>query len=184
MASATYEPHRILPALFLLCTVILAMLVPAAGSAQNGPTRIMPLGNSITYDNHSGDSRPSSERISYRYPLWQLLVDDGYLFDFVGGVTAGEAIFPDAENEGWPGWEDWEIADNVYSFLSANPADIILLHIGTNGLDTDTTDVEDILDEIDRYETDSGTEIWVVLARIINRMSYSSTTTQFTSMGL
>ncbi len=179
MRFAAYDPRRAALLVLLLTTFIIGLSVSASSNAQNGPTRIMPLGNSITYDNHSGDTRPSSERISYRYPLWKLLVDDGYLFDFVGSVTAGEAIFPDAENEGWPGWQDYQIADSIYAFLTYNPADIVLLHIGTNGLDTDTSDVEDILNEIDRFETDNAMDIWVVLAKIINRSTYSATTTEF-----
>jgi hypothetical protein len=141
--------------------------------------RIMPLGNSITYDNHSGDVRPPEERISYRYPLWQLMTNAGYDFRFVGSLSAGSAFFPEPKNEGHPGWRDDQIADSVYTYLQRNPADIVLLHIGTNGLDASPNDVEDILDEIDRYELDYGTQIWVILARIINRSSYSALTTTF-----
>jgi len=148
----------------------------------SGVVRIMPCGDSITYDNHSGDTRPEGERISYRYPLWQLLTNAGTSFEFVGSVYAGYDIIPDpqdAHNEGWPGWTDTQIAANIYNWLVANPADIVLLHIGTNGLNADPGQVEDILNEIDRYEGDSGMPVHVVLARIINRISYSSTTTLF-----
>ena len=31
------------------------------------------------------------------------------------------------------------------------------------------TDIDQILDEIDRYEIDIGIEVWVILARIIRR---------------
>ena len=161
------------------------------------PVRIMPLGDSITYDNHSGDVRPEGERISYRYPLWQLLTDDGYNFDFVGSVWAGYDIFPDANNAGYPGARDDEIADLLDTgvspkagypgapgpYLEYYPADIILLHIGTNALDTSAADVEDILDEVDEYETLHDRDVTVLLARIINRMNYvcpnPSTTTTF-----
>ena len=47
------------------------------------PVRIMPLGDSITYDSHSGDIRPSSLRTSYRQPLWLSLTGTGYNVDFV-----------------------------------------------------------------------------------------------------
>ena len=53
----------------------------------------------------------------------------------------------------------------VFNWLTDNPADIVILHIGTNGLDPGPADVETILDEIDSFSTD----IWVVLALIINR---------------
>ncbi|NJL57572.1 hypothetical protein HC928_22415 [bacterium] len=51
-----------------------------------------------------------------------------------------------------------------------NPTDIILLHIGTNDLDTSPNGVEEILNEIDRWET-TGTNrrpVTVILARIID----------------
>ena len=142
---------------------------------------IMPLGDSITYDNHAGDTRPEGLRTGYRQPLWILLNDSGYNVDFVGDIIAGQDAIPDfdPDNEGHPGWRDDQIADNIYSFLQNNPADVILLHIGTNGLNSDPGDVEDILDEIDRYESDYDMDITVILARIINRISYSSTTTDF-----
>jgi len=148
----------------------------------SGVYRIMPCGDSITYDNHTADTRPEGERISYRYPLWQLLTNAGASFEFVGSVYAGYDIIPDpqdAHNEGWPGWTDAQIAANIYNWLVLNPADIVLLHIGTNALNSSPDDVEDILDEIDRYESDSGLPVHVLLARIINRSTYSLVTTQF-----
>jgi len=143
--------------------------------------KIMPCGDSITYDNHSNDTRPSSERTSYRSHLWYALQAGGYDVDFVGSVVAGEAITPafDPDNEGHPGWTDDQIESNIYNWLIATPADIVLLHIGTNALSSDPDQVEGILDEIDRYEAFSGNNVTVLLARIINRMTYSSTTTDF-----
>jgi hypothetical protein len=143
--------------------------------------RIMPCGDSITYDNYSGDTRPVGERHGYRSYLWYLLTDAGYNVDFVGSVVAGQDIVPpfDPDNEGHGGWTDTQVAANIYNWLTLNPADIVLLHIGTNGLDSSPNDVEDILDEIDRYETNSGKHVTVLLAKIINRMTYSATTTQF-----
>ena len=151
------------------------VLVSAAGAI----TRIMPLGDSITWDDRieaGGDNRDDGDRIAYRYNLWQLLTDAGYDVDFVGSQYTGFDIFPDAENEGHPGWTDNDIAASVYDFLLDNPADIILLHIGTNMLDPDPTGVKNILDEIDRYESDFATKITVILARIVNRVPYDATT--------
>ena len=154
-------------------------LVSAAGAT----TRIMPLGDSITRDDRKFDFRSDGEKIAYRYRLWQLLTDAGYDFDFVGNEYTGYDIFPgpepDAENEGHPGWTDDDIAASVYDFLLDNPAQIILLHIGTNSLNPDPAGVENILDEIDRYEADFGIKITVILARIINRVPYSAMTTAY-----
>ena len=89
-------------------------------------------------------------------------------------------FFPtfDPDNEGHGGWTNLDIADHIYGWLQANPADIILLHIGTNSL-LSPEDVEVILDAIDRYERDYGVSIPVFLARIINRSDNLLATTEF-----
>ena len=99
----------------------------------------------------------------------------------LAALSRGESITPsfDPDNEGHPGWRDDQIADNIYGWLNSTPADILLLHIGTNALNSSPDDVEDILDEVDRWEGDNSQHVTVILARIINRMSYSSTTTTF-----
>ena len=54
----------------------------------------------------------------------------------------------------------------------SNPADIVLLHIGTNDVSggiEDAVTVEAILNNIDQYETDYTTSVKVLLARIILR---------------
>ena len=164
-----------------LNSVSLGYIPPRPTFTCEDTVRIMPLGDSITYDNFSGDPRPSSERTGYRSHLWWELEANGYNVDFVGNVVAGEAIVPafDPDNEGHGGWRDDEIADNIYGWLESTPADVILLHIGTNGLDSSPDDVEDILDEVDRWESDNSQHITMIVARIINRASYSSTTTTF-----
>ncbi len=135
---------------------------------------IMPLGNSITFDRFSANPRVDGDCIGYRYPLWVLLRNNNLDFNFVGTQTAGFNIFPDPENEGHPGWTDNQVAANIYSWLQANPnTDIILLHIGTNNVDTARVDVQNILNEIDRFEQDSGKQVWVIIARIINRWIYA-----------
>ncbi len=88
-------------------------------------------------------------------------------------MVAGEA-FPlfDPDNEGHPAFTDTLMAAAVYGYLTNNPADVVLLHIGTNDLDTNPGDVENILDEVDRYSEN----ITVVLARIIRRVGENATT--------
>ncbi len=139
----------------------------------------MPLGDSIT------KGAGSSFFNGYRKPLYLKLINDGYVIDFVGTQTEGD--FADPYHEGHGSWSDYDIAwgqvgyptDGIYAWLEQNPADIILLHIGTNYLDTDPNDVEDILDEIDRYESDYGTEVIVLVARIIKRGGYEGIVTIF-----
>ena len=139
--------------------------------------RIMPLGDSITYDDrlsdHEGTARPSSVRTGYRSHLHYQLTDAAYPVDFVGSRVAGEAIVPafDPHNEGHPGWTSYDIAANVYRYLSINHADIVLLHIGTNDNDVSVAGVNDILDEIDLYEDLTGRFVRVIVALIIDRQA-------------
>jgi len=151
--------------------------------------RIMPLGDSITLGINSGASPDDNDHyISYRSDLWNKLVAAGYNggIDFVGSLQSGGAILVDPDHEGHSGWRADEIRDNIFDWLVVNPADIILLHIGTNDVFFDTQDpdaitaeVSQILDEIDRYSTD----IQVILALIINNENYicgnSSNVTDF-----
>jgi len=168
-----------LSALYLVLVTVLILLKGTAYSQD--PVRIMPLGNSITYGNYHPEPRPEGLITGYRQALWLLLTNAGYQVDFVGSRTTGADAVPafDPHNEGYPGWRDDQIEVNVYDWLWNNEADVIILHIGTNGLDPDPSDVEAILDEIDRYESNHGHHIKVILAKIINRITYSQLTTQF-----
>ncbi len=141
----------------------------------------MPLGDSITYGVYSGYNPPADEATGYRQPLYIALTAAGYRVDFVGSLETGWDATPpfDIDHEGHPRWRDSEVADYVYEWLVTNPADVILLHIGSNYVDPSPVDVEEILNEIDRYESDNEVRVTVVLARIINRVPYSATVTQF-----
>ena len=61
-----------------------------------------------------------------------------------------------------------------------SPANIVLLHIGTNDISERQTaseialEVDGIIDEIDRYEADYEEEVTVLLALIINRSDPTS----------
>ncbi|WP_242928738.1 Ig-like domain-containing protein [Pontibacter vulgaris] len=147
--------------------------------------RILPLGNSITFDSRTDDTRNDGDKRSYRYKLSQQLKQAGYSVDFVGSRYSGYNFFADANNGGIPGIRDDQVArmlatgfnarDGVQEtpgpYLESYPADIILLHIGTNQVNESPADVESILNEIDKYEASSKTSITVILAQIINRVS-------------
>lgn len=129
--------------------------------------RIMPLGNSITKGTAGSDYD-----IGYRRLLYLSLTDSGYNIDFVGSQVHGLLLDFDRDHEGHGGWEANEIRDNIYAWLVANPADIILLHIGTNDLshgNVDVSEVDQLLDNIDQFEADYDNPITVLLARIILR---------------
>ena len=146
---------------------VIAILSVSAGVFAVDAVRIMPLGDSIT------KGLGSTSYNGYRKPLYIDLIANGYNVDFVGGETSGD--FADLDHEGHSGWhaeEDgtiYDINDQVYGWLVANPADIVLLHIGTNDItwgDQDANEVGHILDEIDRYSEDI---IVILAARIIKR---------------
>ncbi|NPA30159.1 MAG: hypothetical protein GXO33_08250 [Epsilonproteobacteria bacterium] len=155
---------------FFAVLVVLLLTISA-----DAAVRIMPLGDSITYDDTYADAenpRPASMRSGYRNYLWYFLTDAGLDIDFVGSQRAGDAIEPpfDPDNEGHPGWTSFDIADHAYEYMVQSRPDVVLLHIGTN--DRTTTSpygVELTLNEIDQYEVDYHTHVKVYVALIIDR---------------
>lgn len=126
----------------------------------------MPLGDSIT---RGGGS---SGEVGYRRPLYHHLTNLGYDVELTGSLLNGTPLDFDREHEGHGRYRADQIEDTVYTWLTSHPADIILLHIGTNdiaGGNQDVAEVEGILDVIDRWETDHDVEIIVIVARIILR---------------
>ena len=152
--------------------------------------RILPLGNSITFDSRSNDTRPIGEKTGYRYPLYKLLKNAGVNFTFVGSEHSGGNLLPAGYDNsgGFPGIKDEELllllkTGRLFQpyngtdvqitpgkYFDFYPTDIVLLHIGTNGNDesmgTSSDDIEKILDHIDSISTD----IPVILALIIDRV--------------
>jgi len=167
--------------------VILPFIFTACGGNDGGyessseiskKFRIMPLGDSITYDDahayydsHGRDLVPAGKRTAYRSFLAYNLNDADVNYDFVGSRKAGYSVEPpfDPDNEGHPGWTSTQIANHVYGFLTANPADIVLLHIGTNDHSRSINGVKKIISEIKRFEKDYNMKIKVFVALIINR---------------
>lgn len=143
--------------------------------------KIMPLGDSITAGTSVG--LQLSQRVGYRRKLYDDLLAAGYTVDLVGSHTDGQAAvppIPDPNNEGHGGSNVMQITlgpaqqdanyPGIFGALTANPADIILLHIGTNGLTPGTTEdeVDTLLDTIQNWE-DANYPVTVVVARIINQ---------------
>ena len=64
-------------------------------------------------------------------------------------------------------------------YLDFFQPDVILLHIGTNDLTTDVTAINQILDIIDTYRTQSGKVVKLLIAKIINRKVYDPSTTLY-----
>jgi len=133
-----------------------------------------------------------SLHVGYRKKLYndlEILAGGRYNIDFVGSVTTGTADTGLADNnhEGHPGWCDGpipcagggNITDYVQTWLDSEPADIILLHIGTNDFEANEAgDVagtaisppslsDSILDNIDTWESNNH-PLTVFLAKIID----------------
>jgi lysophospholipase L1-like esterase len=158
--------------------LVLALAFASSASAETlGPIRIMPLGDSITYGTNSTGT------VGYRRPLYQMLSGAGYSVDFVGSQTDGSPADFDLNHEGHRGWRADQIRDGITGWLNSTPADVVLLHIGTNditqyqGATSTAAEIGQILDDIYAWET-THNQVWVVLARIINRTdSLSGVTT-------
>lgn len=183
---------------YIKILVALLILLIASHNTDAQTLRILPFGNSIT-EGTDGNPPQESLRIAYRHTLYTLLTAGGYNFNFVGHKSGGYGIFPDAEHGGIPGTRDqylvrllqdgydlrWEeqITPGGQPYLDVYPADLILLHIGTNDIThsegPSPNSVSQILDEIDAWENRTGNEVTVLVARILNRKVYDLTTTQF-----
>lgn len=106
--------------------------------------KIMPLGDSITF----GVTSPQVAQGSYRTKLWQLLTGAGMNIDYVGGSSNGPTDLPDHDHEGYSGiWikdnrimPGYSLYENVVDSLNTHNPDLVLLHIGTNDLNSGDSD--------------------------------------------
>jgi len=150
------------------CLLLASSLISAA------PVKIMPLGDSIT---RGGGS---SGEAGYRRPLYHMLTNAGYDVVFTGSLINGTPPDFDIDHEGHGSYRADQVRDTVYDWLNAHDADILLLHIGTNdiaGGNQEVAEVAGILDEIDRWKTDHGADLSVVIARIVLRYDGNDPTT-------
>ena len=173
----------------LLITLVMGMVFAASENNSGyvvkaqvpNPVKIMPLGDSIT------EGWNGTEGVGgYRTSLYSDLVNNGFHVDFVGSQKNGTGL--DNDNEGHVAYSTAEIMDDVTGWLMSNPADVVLLHIGTNDIQTTqnvsliVTKVEGILDNIDQWGSNNGRNVTVVIARIILRsdsVSWNTTTKSY-----
>lgn len=186
------QTYKTLVIIFVLfSSLLISTLTSAQETATPSVVKIMPLGDSITYDNRRKDMRPTGVRIAYRYTLHNLLESAGYIFDFVGSENGGDRYLGEEmdDNAGFPGITDDQLAVLIGTgfseksstqltpgpYLETYPADIILLHIGTNHVEPNPDGVEAILNNIRASDPD----VYIIVARIVNRYPYSEVTTSF-----
>lgn len=171
----------------LVFILVATLIISSAQSHAEDTLRIMPVGNSITAGEHY--SYPTiPERTGYRKALYEMLVDSGFVVDFVGSQKHGErsesdTAWYDWNNEAYPGWKIPGIAGKVNEALATFKPDILLVHVGTNGNDWDQKpgQVMEMLDSINAYSVDNNHPITVFLCKIIKRYieEDSAPTTQF-----
>src|SRR5258706_8952659 len=124
-------------ACLLLGTILLIGTTPVRAAAQ---TKIMPLGDSITFGYNAQDETHGKDG-GYRFPLSQLLISAGLNFNFVGSQTNGPANWNYNNHEGHPGACIVDIANGItplnqggQGWLGLTQPDMILLMIGTNDI--------------------------------------------------
>lgn len=125
----------ILTAVAVAAGMVLAVpAAPAAARPMRPLLRVMPLGDSITY------GLGSSTRSGYRYPLAQGLYRAGARLNVVGTQFAG-VRGQDNNHQGHSGWTVGQLlygngqrGTGINAWCRANPANIYLIHIGTNDL--------------------------------------------------
>ncbi len=189
---------KIRKSIFELSFIISFLLIVPRLNAQD-ELRILPLGNSITRGSMcvngsiSGcQSISDSDAIAYRNRLFNLLSGAGYDFDFIGNQKFGYEIMSDPDNAGFSGIKSWHLADIIETgtsthsgdvtpgpFLETYPADIILLHIGTNDVLAESYSVSHVnrlLNAVDNYESSSGSPVLVIVSKIISQNSYPCNT--------
>lgn len=162
--------------LFTLFAGVTSMRHLAADAAA--PTRILPLGDSIT--------QAETGHNSYRRALYQMLADAGYDVDFVGSMSQvfpgapPPDPWPDMEHEGHWGWRADQIvngrsSDNgsgsgkLADWLAGYTPDVALLHIGHNDL-RDDGNYQNTLNEVAQIIQllrDDNPQVIILLAQLI-----------------
>lgn len=188
------EIYRKLRIIVFIMAASAFSLLKNAGAQEK--IRIMPLGNSITWGNMctSGsiynDCQPlgANSAVAYRGKLMELLTGAGYSIDFIGKQNSGKNYITDTNHSGFGGITADQLAEIMetgrslsYGYVTANPymedypAEIVLLHIGTNDAlrgRSSVAAVERILNAIDAYEARAGKTVTVFVSKIISFRNY------------
>ena len=111
-----------------LTSGLLGSVVFAQGTAAQAPTKVMPLGDSIT------DGFTVSG--GYRTQLYTRLAADGLTgsIDFVGSMSSGPASLLDREHEGLVGWSIGDLAGSIDGWMTSYTPKVVMLMIGTNDI--------------------------------------------------
>ncbi len=160
---------------FLSCIFVLTIF-PLYAFAQQ--IRIMPLGDSITHG-----ERGSSPIGGFRDDLADLLLAEGINFDLVGTLNDGTNYYP--YHEGHPGTTAEYLANNVATWLAATHPDMVVLHIGTNDINSyyANTDIRDDIERILENIWSYNSSIPILLCSLIPRDdSFNDTNTDLSRL--
>ncbi|MGI8519613.1 MAG: DUF4082 domain-containing protein [Actinomycetota bacterium] len=128
MLSVSVIGQRTVARLVVVCLLATSFALLAAEPAQAAsfivPTRIMPLGDSITWGT-GGDGGGG-----YRPPLVQTMVVGRYSSDLVGSQRSGPLY--DKDHEGYRGYRIDQLSAVAPNSVTTFRPEIVLLQIGTN----------------------------------------------------
>lgn len=126
----------------LLCIYCLmsGLAYSATAAAEDGATRIVCIGDSITQGRAGQGDKVAT--YSWRYPLWKLCVDAGFNVEMVGSMTTGFGGSPQYpphqgqdfvnHHEGRWGWQTRKVADTLAEIGPQWTADVGIIFLGTN----------------------------------------------------
>jgi lysophospholipase L1-like esterase len=121
----------------LLTGVLGCTIMVSCSSGPNDPTpisnKLLPLGASRVQGN-------PPYYYSFRYPLWELLVEDGYVIDYLGNeqdnYSYGSPLVDfDTDHEGHSGWTSGEILDELGGWLATIDTPQVVLFSSPGGND-------------------------------------------------
>lgn len=149
-----------------------------------GIPRIMPVGDSITfgvenYNSTTGDFPLSANAVGYRKRLKELLDTGGYTVDLVGPRNSGySAGLGDSQHAGFPGWTSTHIAygrsghaasGHLSQWLNNHPADVLLIHAGTNDHSSSAYGIGQILAKAQAWRAANNNPLLSMTASLIDQ---------------
>lgn len=138
--------------LVLLFSTIITNKVIFETTAQSGPIKVMPVGDSCT----AGMGDPSYG--GYRTDLYQHYTNANLDIQFVGSQTGGPNSLPQRNHEGHSGWTIPQISSNIDGWLNTYKPDVVLLWIGGNdiffGGGINPSGLSSLIDQILRFKPD------------------------------
>ncbi len=168
--SIFQNQHR--KSIFVIASFII-WIAMISGAAIAQQIRIMPLGDSITHGEHG--SNPLG---GFRDDLAELLLSHSINFTMVGTLNDGVSAYP--WHEGHPGKTADYLATNIDTWLRATFPDIVILHIGTNDINSlySNTDIRDDIERVLENIWNFNPNIPVLLCSVIPRNDgYNATNT-------